>query len=325
MANPIIEGIKKSLPTHRWRSLRRATNRLRWLLKLRLLRIYQFPVLSRPVRALQYVLWDPEVESFSYDLDNLDELSRFMASLLQVDREKVAAWIDEAQTDPILTRDRGFRWSSKRHQPLGNRLMWYILVRSMRPKLVVEAGVHDGLGSEVLLCALRRNQQDGFPGRLISFDIHEDTGWLVAPELRQDWQIVVDSTTTGMEPVLKGLEVDLFIHETPHTEQIIGSELSTVLRHAGPRLMFVDSGGHVAPTLRNECERQGITHHYFLDQPKNHVVKSHGTGFAMFERYPASLPSQDLICVPETYDASPRQPVAANDEAVAVGASSALA
>ena len=70
MARRAIEAIKNVLPPQRWRALRRATNRLRWVLKIALLRQYGFPIARRPVRALKYVLWDPEVESFTYDLAN---------------------------------------------------------------------------------------------------------------------------------------------------------------------------------------------------------------------------------------------------------------
>src|SRR5688500_17664721 len=198
MAHRLVDSIKHALPPRRWRALRRATNRLRWLLKLRLLRQYGFPIGSRPVRALRYALWDPEVESYSYDVANTDELASFLAPILGVESHDVTRWTDEARTDPVLTRDRGFRWSSKRRQPLGNRTLWYPVIRATKPRLVVEAGVHEGLGWEMILVAIKRNAAEGHPGKLISFDIFKDTGWLVAPELRADWEFVLESTLTGL-------------------------------------------------------------------------------------------------------------------------------
>lgn len=284
MHSPIAKWVKQVLPARRWRVLRRATNRLRWLLKFQLLRQYNFPIAQRPLRALKYVLFDPEVESFSYALANEPELATFLSQLLGVPRDQIVAWLEEAKTDPVLARDRGFHWSSKRRQPLGNRLMWYPIVRATRPRVIVEAGVHEGLGSEVLLRALARNKAEGHPGQLISFDIHEDTGWLVAPELKDGWQVELESSLTGIERAVAGREIDMFIHETPHTEEFISTELDAVFRNAGPRVVVVDSSGLNLPTMRQYCERYGATHHYFLDQPKDHIVKSFGTGFAIFER-----------------------------------------
>ncbi|WP_428937594.1 class I SAM-dependent methyltransferase [Fontivita pretiosa] len=284
MNSTLAAIVKSILPAAQWRLVRRATNRLRWLLKFRLMRMYGFPILQHPWVAAKYVLWDPEVESYTYELANESEYVAFIAPRLGVQPQQVRAWIDEARTDPYLTRDRGFRWSAKRRLPLGNRLMWYPIARALKPKLIVEAGVHEGLGSEMFLVALDRNASEGFPGRLISFDIHEDTGWLVHPDLRARWTRIIESTLTGMPKALQGLEVDLYIHETPHEPQIIGAELRCALRHAAQRLVVIDSSGLIQTVLRDQCVVHGGSHHFFLDQPKNHIVRSYGMGLAFFER-----------------------------------------
>jgi hypothetical protein len=284
MGNRVVDQIKSALPARRWRAIRRATNRLRWILKYKLLRQYGFPIAQRPARALRYILWDPEVESFSYELANEPQYAEFISGVLGEPREQVIAWMEEAKRDPVLNRDRGFHWSSKRRQPMGNRLMWYPIVRATKPRVIVEAGVHEGLGSEVLLAALERNEREGFPGKLISFDIHEDTGWLVAPHLKKNWQFVLESTLTGMARVLReqDLRVDMFIHETLHTDETVRTEMDAVLRHAGPQLVVVDSSGMLLPTLRQYCQLHETQHHYFLDRPKDHIVTSYGTAFAVF-------------------------------------------
>jgi hypothetical protein len=283
MGSPLVETIKRVMPPQRWRALRRATNRMRWLLKLRLLRQYGFPTGRRPIRALRYVLWDPEVESFSYDLANPNELAAFLTPILGIEPAQAERWIDEARRDPVLTRDRGFHWSSKRRQPLGNRTLWYVVIRATKPRLVVEAGVHEGLGSEMILVALRRNAAEGHPGKLVSFDIFEDTGWQVAPELRDNWEFVLESTLTGMERVLRGRAVDLFIHETPHVEEFIVPEVTAAARHTGERLTVIDTSGHTCAALRQMASACGGTCDYFLDHPLDHIVRSNGTNLATFD------------------------------------------
>ena len=283
MGRRAVETIKTVLPPRRWRALRRATNRLRWLLKISLLRQYGFPIARRPIRALRYVLWDPEVESFTYELANAAEMAAFAAPVLGVDTDQAVRWIDEARTDPLLTRDRGFHWSCKRRQPLGNRTLWYLVIRATKPRLVVEAGVHEGLGSEMILVALRRNAAEGRPGKLISFDIHDDTGWLVAPELRDNWEFVLESTLTGMQRALRGRTVDLFVHETPHVHEFIVPEVQTVARHADGRLIVLDTSGCTCAALEEICDACGARCHHFLDEPLDHIVRSNGTNLAVFD------------------------------------------
>jgi hypothetical protein len=284
--SPLVQTVKRVLPTQQWRLLRRASNRLRWLLKFRLMRGYGFPIMRRPWIAAKYMFWDPEVESYSYELANEPELAEALSPLLCKTPAHVRAWFDEARSDPYLARDRGFHWSSKRRLPLGNRTIWYPIVRAIKPRVIVEAGVHEGLGSELLLCALKRNAAEGHPGRLISFDIHEDTGWLVHPDLRENWKLVLESTLTALERVLReeNLEVDLFIHETPHTEQFLRTELDAVLHHAAARVWVADSSGLLCPTVRDYCGRYNGCHTHFQDIPKDHIVKSHGIGLAVFDR-----------------------------------------
>lgn len=276
--------VKSVLPAKQWRLLRRATNRMRWLLKLRLVRHYGYPIMQNPMVVAKYVLWDPEVESYTYDVANLPEIANFLAPILSTTPEQVLAWFEEARTDQYLARDRGFHWSAKRYLSLGNRLMYYPVVRAIKPRVIVEAGVHEGLASEMFLAALRRNAAEGHPGKLISLDIHEDTGWLVHPDLRSNWQRVMGSTMTHLDPALEGLEVDLFLHDTPHMPEVISHELNTVMRHAGPKLTVIDSSGLLNPTLREYCDRLGTKHNFIRDIPKDHVVKSHGMAVAMFDR-----------------------------------------
>jgi hypothetical protein len=61
---------------------------------------------------------------------------------------------------------------------------WYAVVRALKPQLIVETGIKQGLGSLVLLAALERNAGEGGSGRLISFDIDPFSGWVVPQRLR---------------------------------------------------------------------------------------------------------------------------------------------
>src|SRR5207249_3333385 len=143
-----------------------------WIRKARTVRSYHSGRI--PPGAIPYVLWDPEHENFTYDLANWDELTDVMAAALDIDRSAAERWAREAREDPVLARVGGRR--QHRRARYGRRIGWYVAVRALRPSLVVETGVHEGLGSALLLRALQRNAPDGADGRLLSVDIDPKAG-----------------------------------------------------------------------------------------------------------------------------------------------------
>jgi hypothetical protein len=89
-----------------------------------------------PTESLRSLLFDHELDNFTYQIANPAELAQ--------DREVARA------IGSRLAR----RTDRNRSMPFGRRLGWYAIARLRRPGLIVETGVHDGLGSTALLRAL---------------------------------------------------------------------------------------------------------------------------------------------------------------------------
>ena len=116
----------------RWVSRVRRLGRLRWITKYRLLHDANVPI--RP--HLAYIVWDPEVESFSYHLANVADMLATIAEATGVPLSDVEGFAREAQSDPELG-DRlahrlRWRFDVKRRPGLGHRLGWYVLLRALR-------------------------------------------------------------------------------------------------------------------------------------------------------------------------------------------------
>ena len=159
----------KDLVGARWQARIRRAGRLRLLSKWQNLRRYQVSLRERPGLALRYLLLDPEVESFTFEVDNEAEHVEFVGEALGVAPEQARGWIEETRSDPELNERLGShmrlrRLSVKRRNPPGNRLIWYLVARALKPAVVVEAGILNGMGTLVLLRALARNAQEGAPG-----------------------------------------------------------------------------------------------------------------------------------------------------------------
>jgi hypothetical protein len=127
----------------------------------------------------------------------------------------------------------------------------YALVRLLKPREVVEAGVSSGVSSAHFLAALRRNRV----GRLRSIDLPtrqrgptlaagespvslppgRSTGWAVPDRLRDRWDLRIGPTQERLPPLVRELpRIDLFLHDDLHTPAHLAFELQTVRPKLGP-------------------------------------------------------------------------------------------
>src|SRR5437588_402500 len=188
----------------------RYLRRLRWMLKAQSVRRNGASL----ARHWRFVISSPEPHNFTFEIANLDELAQWAGAVAGCDPELAAALIAEPTDDQLLAQrlrsaTEGRWWWSKPEPQFGKRLGWYALTRILRPRLTIEVGVHDGLGSLLLLRALERNQEGGHGGELVSLDVNPAAGWLVGSHPL--WELRIQSSEAGLPAVLRGeRELDLF-------------------------------------------------------------------------------------------------------------------
>jgi len=120
----------------------------------------------------------------------------------------------------------------------------YALARALRPEVIVETGIANGVTSSFLLQALELNSS----GRLHSIDLAPPgtdpslVGRLVPAELRARWTLHRGAS----KDILPGLVADLgpiglFVHDSRHTWRNVSRELRAVTsRLARPAALVVD-------------------------------------------------------------------------------------
>jgi len=283
-ANPMIKSqLKRLSPT--WKNRLRRLSRLRWLEKTRIVRAYGVSFREHPLRMAGYVLLDPDVGDFTYELDNQGELVEFLADALALDPAIIAGHLAEIRSEPALTREltARVRWrpDMKRRVGLAHRVAWYAVVRAKKPRLVVETGIKHGLGSLVLLVALERNAREGSGGRLISVDEDPFSGWVVPEALRGSWERVIGSTYDALEPALAGEAVDLFISDTSPEHQLVLFDMRAALRHAAPGIILIDGHGDRTTVLPELAAELGGEYRYFAERPRHSIYPGAGLGFAL--------------------------------------------
>lgn len=256
----------------------RLVGRLRWTRKLQLLRRYNAPVRGN----LAYILGDPEVDNFTYELANEDELVLWLSRELGTNRGRVAELLVEARSNNDLYRrlreQTELRMSMKTEPALGRRLGWYVIVRLVKPARIIETGTHDGIGSLVLLSALDRNAAEASPGQLISIDPDPTSGWIVGE--RANWSRRTADSRAVLREILEEAQVQLFLHDSLHSYEHERFELETAAAAMESGILLSDNS-HETSALSDISEKIGARYSFWKERPRNHFYPGAGIGMAV--------------------------------------------
>ncbi len=195
--------------------------------------------------------------SLSAELHFCCQMSDCPAALV---KQVFAELDDDVEFVETLRRDYNrVRSDSPVSFAVGRLKVWYVIVRLLRPNLVMETGVHDGLSSALILRALDRNQQ----GSLVSIDLPsvdlpigiEGPGWLVPAGLQSRWILHLGDSRELLPALARQYSpVDIFIHDSDHSPEFQRFEYDTVRPFLGrPGLLLTDDAH---PDLFRELAKQ---------------------------------------------------------------------
>ncbi len=195
---------------------------------------------SQAGAILRWSLNSRERVNFTYQTTRHSDLllCAVVAEAAGVEASRVVAWLDElyADTELIAFIDTVARAKKSRHRidpgfKPGRRLAFYLLVRALKPRHVVEAGVDRGLGALVISRALALNAAEGHPGAYTGIEysptkpipLWEDYPERIGRIVRGD---SIEFLDAGTEPI------DLFVHDTTSDD----THVETQLHALTPRL-----------------------------------------------------------------------------------------
>jgi len=168
-----------------------------------------------------------------------------LSKVLGISRSRVREWRHRLIEVARLPEQVATRYRSLVHSPLGHYTggtvgptneVLYIIVRALRPRIIVETGVASGFSSAYLLQAL----SDNGLGELISIDlpttdptgrVNEDgtvdqvhvaspdqTGIVVPPPLRNRWTLLLGNSKSLLPEVIASHSpIDIFFHDSSHS------------------------------------------------------------------------------------------------------------
>ncbi|MEJ5300923.1 MAG: class I SAM-dependent methyltransferase [Thermodesulforhabdaceae bacterium] len=159
----------------------------------------------------------------------------------------------------------------------------YTLVRLLKPEVVIETGVGPGGTSALVLLALNANKK----GRLLSIDlpgadleiylkigkayhIHippgYQVGWLVPSYLRNRWHLQFGDSKELLPELLNKIgAIDMFLHDSLHTDEHVMFELSTVFPYVkkGGLILADDVNEYWTLAFTKFCKEKGIKYTVF--------------------------------------------------------------
>jgi hypothetical protein len=147
----------------------------------------------------------------------------------------------------------------------GRRIIYYALARALKPRLIVEAGVAQGLGTCILATAVRRNLSEGFSGRIISVDLSPSAGHLIKPPYAGFVYVWNGDILQFLENELKE-QVNFYIHDTSGASE--NSEYDLVERRLSEDAVVLSTWHTRA--IMNLARRSSRNYMMFCDEPMDH-------------------------------------------------------
>ncbi|WP_334187195.1 class I SAM-dependent methyltransferase [Noviherbaspirillum sp.] len=196
------------------------------LIPVKLFKVYRLFMRPQMARFTRLAFLSREVCNYSFH--HTDASTRRLAVLLAnhldgISVDEVLRYCGEVDRIPLLqaiyqaarNQDKVLRNLTDRELRVGRQLLYFCLVRVLKPRLVFEAGTAHGLGSLLLLHALKLNAEEGRVGRLITVDMNPNAGKLLR-QLPPDYQALVEFELGHSEVTLAHAPagIDLFFHDT---------------------------------------------------------------------------------------------------------------
>jgi predicted O-methyltransferase YrrM len=190
--------------------------------------------------------------------------------------ERLARYADLSYADVMRYRrelldDHAFRAHLARclgevHYSMPQVIEVYVIVRAVKPRVMLETGVASGISSAHILRALERNGE----GALHSIDLPDvqqgsvlprgrSTGWIVPDSLRARWTLRLGDARTLLPATLKGLErLDVFLHDSDHSYEHMAFEFAQALPRLAPRGLLLSDDAHLHGAWDDFCRKHAL-------------------------------------------------------------------
>ena len=238
-------------------------------------------------QILKWCFNSKENTNYTYDLTtkNQDELVKTLESIFNIDYLKLKKYLNELLDDKDLishiiykTKNSNFKSFADLEVKYGRRIGWYIIVRALKPRIVVETGVDKGLGSVILSSAIIRNIKENFEGKYFGTDINPGAGYLFSDKYAEVGEILYGDSIESLEKF--NHRIDLFINDSDHSAIYEANEYETIKDKLSETGIILGDNSHSTSSLLNFSIKNNREFLLFKEEPKNHWYPGAGIGIS---------------------------------------------
>lgn len=239
-------------------------------------------------QAFNWTFNSRERSNFTYDLESKSE--RYLISMINVitgiDVATLEKYSQELKTDSnlsdhilsILPKSPDYRLQSDPIARYGRRMGWYLFVRALKPTLVIETGVDQGLGSCVICSALMKNIAEGFPGRYIGTEINPKSGILLSGVYSSVGEIIFGDSIESLSRIRE--PIGLFINDSDHSKEYEEREYQIIKQRLRPSSVVIGDNAHVTSALQEFALASCRRYLFWSEKPADHWYPGGGMGVA---------------------------------------------
>lgn len=238
-------------------------------------------------KVFRYALVSKETATFTYNLspENETYLMNLTAQVTKKDISTIERYFKELKEDLELKETilhqisrSSFKKKKDKRCDYGNKLALYAIVRTLKPKTIVENGVEAGFTSIVVCEAVRKNKAEGFNGKFIGLDINENAGFLVKSESK--YNSFSEFKCGDAIESLKSLDskVDFYFSDGFRSYQYEQNEFSALRDKLNENAVVITNKATFSKALFELSQQLDKNYSFFKEQPAGHWYEGAGIG-----------------------------------------------
>lgn len=253
---------------------------------IRIYRRYMFAqsyYMSQLKMIRQWAFKDTEDSNFYYDLNslNVEHMMHAISVITKIKPKIIEGYIEEIRNDDwlkelILKNLKSSSYPKDIKVEFSRRIGWYAIARVIKPKVIVETGVHNGVGACVLTRALMKNSEEGVTGEYFGTDIDEAAGQLLTSPLSDYGKILYGDSITSLKEL--NCTIDLFINDSDHSETYEQQEYEIVNKKLSSDAIILGDNSHVTNKLSKFSLENKRNFIFIPEKPKDHWYPGAGIG-----------------------------------------------
>lgn len=245
------------------------------------------PLAKKAALAISWAFRNSEDSNFYYDLSDRsrNNMAHTLATIFGVSRDTILGYFAEIEESEELLRARvrlqGLQ-KSMRDSALspGRRAVWYAIARIKKPKVVLETGVHQGLGALTLILAISKNfEETGIEGKYIGTDLRSDAGILAKLSTHSEsFDLRVGDSIDSISAL--ELTIDMYVSDSDHFEGYERRELESVAGLLSDQAVIISDNAHATSVLSDWCAEANRKFVFLDEVPLGHWYSGAGVGIS---------------------------------------------